>query len=189
MTAMKSNQGWMVNLQLRDYQVKELLYRIGEAGTYQSTGHLAALNMKTGLPMVNPTISLPLSQPRSDVYVKLIDANDRAKGPFKLLFDPGHQVVAQAKQTLRVIGGNWVSFRDHDTRRLLYFTTLLTYRDAFREIRYSLDFPILDKRVPLNTPDPYTHAFVEVPLTTKSVYVQIVFIDSTETEVRQFKAP
>ena len=189
LNAMKTNQGWMLNLQLRDYQIKEILYRVGETGNFQSTGHSTAMNMQTGFPMPNVTISLPLSQPRSDIYVKLIDPDDNVRGPYKLLFDPGSEAVAMTKQVLNMTASSWVSFRDMGGRRLLYFTHLLSYRDGLREIRYSLDSPSLDQRLPMGGSDPYANAYIEVPPQTRTAYVQVVYNDNTESEVRQFQAP
>jgi serine/threonine protein kinase len=152
--AMKSNQGWMVTLQLADYQVKELFYRVGPAGPFRSTGHSPTVNMQTGLPQPNVTIDLPLSQPRTQLYVKMIDIRDQVDGPFELLFDPQGESLRSAKHILNMTASSWVSFRDYSGKRIVYFTHLLSYRDAMQEIRYSLDQPTLEKRFPLLPPDP-----------------------------------
>ena len=183
--ATRSNQGWMLTFQLKDYQLKEILYRVGATGAFQSTGHAPTLNMQTGLPQPNLTTSLPLSQTKTQIFVRLVRPDDTVEGPYELLFDPLVESIKGAKHLLLLTKENWLAFRDYRSELLVYFTALLSYRDAMREIRYSVDNSSLNLRFPLQME--MVHR--SIPRNTQSVYVQIVYQDQSMSEVREFRVP
>jgi serine/threonine protein kinase len=192
LSAMRSNQGWLVTFQLKDDTVRELRYRVGATGPFKSSGQSSLMNMKTGMPRPNLTVVLPLSQPKTQIFVKLVDHQGGVTRPIALRFDPGREAVVSTKQVLQMTATSWVAFRDYGGRRLLYFTHLLSHGGAIREIRYSLDSPSLDRRFPLPPPSRDGRItgpiYIVVPATTREAFVQVVFADSTKSEVRSFKA-
>lgn len=193
LSAMKSNQGWMVTFQLRDYSTKDVQYRVGPMGAFKSTGPSTVMNMETGLPRPNLTINLPLSQGPTPIYVKLVDPQDRMTGPYELMFDPRGEAIRSTKGILQMTSGSWVAFRDFAGKRTINFTHLVMYRDAISEVQYSLDLPTLDKRFPMPPPDPQNRIFgsaiVEVPPNTHKVFVKVVYLDNTSTDMQAFDAP
>jgi hypothetical protein len=98
-------------------------------------------------------------------------------------FDPVTAQIAQVRQTLTIVG-QWVEASSRNGRRLLYFSTLLTYGAVIREIRYGFDDGPLDKTVRFA---PRTRLGVldgdelyrEIPASIHSTTVQVTFVDGT----------
>jgi tRNA A-37 threonylcarbamoyl transferase component Bud32 len=192
LSAMRSNQGWMVTLQIMNSKVKEIFYRLGEGGEFESTGHMALTNTQTGLPMANMTVNLPLAQKATRIFVKYTDDTGASHGPYALDFDPGLALVKSTKSILRMTSGSWVMLREYDGKLLLYFTHLLSYRGALKEVRYSLDDEKLEEVFPL---PPGTGAripsgattYLTIPKTTMKVFVKLTYRDDTESKIRSFE--
>jgi hypothetical protein len=79
---------------------------------------------------------------------------------------------------------------------VVYFTHLLSYRNALREIRYSLDDTSVSQKfaftpwtklgeTPTVGDDPI---LLEVPGATKSISVQLLYLDGTASEIKTFSA-
>ena len=192
LSAMKSNTGWLISLQTRSQNVKEILYRVGPSGEYRSTGHIQQIDMETGLPRANPSFQLPVDQAPTPIFIKLRDANDQETGPFEVAFDPRAEAVRSAKHILQM-NSNWVVFRPNSQGGVfMVFTFLQSYRDAMSEVRYSLDSRALDQRLPLGAPDPRnsitadTPSHITLPASTNTVFLQIHYADGTASEVRTF---
>jgi hypothetical protein len=136
---------------------------------------------------------LPGASRELDVAVKYIDTAGREHGPYELRFDPKKAFVAETKQVLGMT--SWISFREYPPGTLLaYFTHLLSYKNAFREIRYSLGDESLSKSLHF-TPDWAGAAprlldddeiYVEIPLSTEFVAVKLFYIDGSESELKRF---
>jgi serine/threonine-protein kinase len=193
LTAMKSNVGWTITFQVMDPKLKEIFYRLGEAGDFESTGHSAVTNQMTGLPVPNYHVTVPLSQKGCRVFVKYTDKDGGEHGPYELGFDPLKETLRSTKQIMRITATVWVGMRDYDGKLLLYFSHLLSYRDALEEIRYSLGEAKLDRTFPLPPPDPQNRilgsakTYLEIPRGTQVVYVQLTYRDGTKSKVRSFK--
>ena len=85
---------------------------------------------------------------------------------------------------------NWVEFREYNGL-LIYFTTLVTYRCAIAELRYGLDgmkplqrydLPQCNARDPFSVPE-NAKLSMKLPPKTKSISLQIVWRDGTQSEV------
>ena len=192
---MPGNGGWTVTFDIADRQVREIFYALEDGQTFVSTGFQANRNPETGLPLPQQQIQLPgaLGQKR-DLSVKYSDGEGRERGPYRLQFDPKTEYVRFTKTVLR--STDWLSFREYPRGRLLvYFTHLISYKNAFREIRYSVDDESLARSVPFSadwsgrgTP-PILDGdliYVEIPASAKFVAVKVYFIDGTESELRRF---
>lgn len=104
--------------------------------------------------------------------------------------------VAVVKQVLKLSRNQWIQFRNYNGRQLVYFTLFVTYKCGLKKIRYSVNSADLDKQFPLPECVPFVPYNIGPndkiyltfdPGTAKTVSVQLVFDDDTNSEVRTFK--
>jgi hypothetical protein len=164
---------------------------------YMSTGvSHARADSVTGLPIPNMSIVVPgLTSPHI-IDIKYADSEGKQHGPFHVAFDPQHEVVTETKDILDSIPA-WVSFREYPAGNMLvYFTTLVSYKNAFREIRYSLNNESVSQRLKFK-PDWSSRGspgigredetYLSIPMSTKFVCVKLFYIDGTESPIKEFK--
>jgi hypothetical protein len=191
----RSNAGWMLGFATpRRRDLREIHYRLDGATEWQTTGTSAEINLdrQERLPRTSVTVDPRWVTPgRHRVEVELIDSRGGKSGPYMLWFDPEAEVLAAAKRLAVNPKVRWVSLRDYSGRRLAYFD--LAFKDALREIRYSLDGCALDRRFPfdrwtdLSQPPRYTEkSDMVLPEGTSSVCVQLVFRDGEVSAPRRF---
>jgi hypothetical protein len=80
---------------------------------------------------------------------------------------------------------------------LVYFSHLIIYRCAIEEVRYGYNGGAVDrvyKLPPCNILDPNSvpedaKIYMKVPPKTKSMQVQLTYLDGTQSPVRSFNAP
>jgi hypothetical protein len=195
---MLSNSGWTVVLYFADEGIREVFYRLDEASEFRSTGFTRMIDPKTGFPVPANFFQLPRDIGRTSrhtVAVRWIDATGAQKGPRELSLSLATEVIQSAKQTLETLTPNdWIAFREYPKGRLLvYFTHLLMHRNALREIRYSADDASLSRRLPFETwtdlsttPTVGDPCYLELPFATRSVSVQLRYVDGSESEVKTF---
>ena len=189
---MVTNSGWMLNLFIIDPYPREILIRFAEERDFRSTGHMNVPSFATGLPLPRSQITVQPFEGNRDVFVKYIDSRGRERGPFRLVIDAVQAVSAATKDILEMTKP-WVALQGDDQRRLLYFTHLLSYKYALKEIRYSLDDGSLSRQVrfraaglrDLGIADD-DEMMVEIPPATKVVYVQVTYVDGTLSNVERF---
>jgi TIR domain len=191
--ATPSNQSWDVYIDLANEPTKEIFYRLSEQDDWVSTGFSPARSFSTGKPMPRGNIALSRRRPPQEVFVKYLDVNGRENGPYRLPFDPMDHFLRFCREVLRTT--TWVAFREWPEGHLLvYFTHVLSYKDVYTAIHYSIDDASLSrqlrfkgdpKRMRLEQ-DEKDESTVEVPLTTQSVCVQVHFVDGTASEARTF---
>jgi hypothetical protein len=189
-TAQQSNSGWAAIFSLTDFKAKELFYRLDGKGEFQSTGHLPYQSPQTGLPMINTFVPMPNLAPGDhSIEVKYTDKNGATNGPYTLKFSTGDQQFAQAKMSLNMVSGSWLSFRDYDGKVLLYFTTLMSYRPAIKEVRYSLNSEALDKTFNFKPSDKMFEVgddlYLTVPANTQFANVQITYKDGMKSPMQK----
>ncbi|HEX8898031.1 MAG TPA: DUF4062 domain-containing protein [Chthoniobacterales bacterium] len=189
-TAQQSNSGWAAIFSLTDFKAKELFYRLDGKGEFISTGHLPYQSPQTGLPMINTFVPMPNLPPGDHtIEVKYTDKNGATNGPYTLKFSTGDQQFAQAKMSLNMVSGSWLSFRDYDGKVLLYFTTLMSYRPAIKEIRYSLNSEALDQTFKFKATDKMFEVgddlYLPVPGNTQYASVQLTYKDGTKSPVQK----
>jgi hypothetical protein len=195
LSGMPGNSGWTVTFDIADPQVREIFYALDDEQTFVSTGFQSSRNPETGLPLPQQWIQLPgaLGQKR-DLSVKYIDGEGRERGPYRLQFDPKAEYVRFTKSVLGMT--DWLAFSEYPQGRLLvYFTHLISYKNAFREIRYSIDDESLAHTVTFS-PDwsgrglpgilDSDLTYVEIPISAKFVAVKLYYIDGTESELKRF---
>jgi uncharacterized caspase-like protein len=194
MNASRSNQGWMLSFSIAE-AVQEIFVTLpGKA--QESTGFLSNVDPRTGKPMARPFVELPGNAPAMNVQIRYRDSSGQMRGPFNVAFNPSAALDAGMRDMLNMTKTSWLSFRDYDGRRLLYFTSLLTGRCAIREVRYGLNtmtpstiftLPPCDSRDPYAVPSEAT-IYLETPLTTRFASVQLTFSDGTKSDVQRFEA-
>jgi hypothetical protein len=186
---MRSNAGWTVTLSLPE-PAAAISYRLGDAGEFRTTGLIDTLDQRTGQRMPNP--SFPLSSKAASVIIQVrYQTPDGAQvGPFPIWFDPDVALFREQKQILEQMPTNWAEFREFNGL-LIYFTTLVTYRCAIAELRYGLDggqplqrydLPQCNARDPFSVPE-NAKLYMKPPPKTKSISLQIVWRDGTQSEV------
>jgi hypothetical protein len=189
-TAQQSNSGWAAIFSLTDFKAKELFYRLDGKGEFISTGHLPYQSPQTGMPMINTFVPMPNLPPgEHTIEVKYTDKNGATNGPYTLKFSTGDQQFAQAKMSLNMVSGSWLSFRDYDGKVLLYFTTLMSYRPAIKEVHYSLNSEALDQTFKFKATDKMFEVgddlYLTVPSNTQFANVQITYKDGTKSPVQK----
>ena len=195
-TGMPGNDGWSAVLILADRTASKVFYRLEGESAFADTGSSAFPNPMTGEPMPNTTIRLPGAfWQRRTIAVKYRDAKGVEHGEYQVDFDPRVEFLKFTRQALGSVG--WVTLQEQSPgKTLAYFTTLLSFKAAFKEIRYSLDSAALDLTYPFRV-DPSQgwparmdedQLFITIPPATKFVTVGLVYVDGT-MDTRRFDVP
>jgi hypothetical protein len=196
LTGMPGNDGWLAVLVLADRTATQVSYRLAGEGAFTSTGSTNITNPMTGVPLPNTTVRLPgeFWQPRT-LAVKYTDMQGREHGPYDVEFDPRAQFLGFTKQALGNVA--WVTVQDLEPGRpVVYFTTLLSFKAALEEIRYSFDSEAVDRAWPFKVRESEgwparmddDQLFVPVPAATRFIAVKIVYVDGS-TDTRRFDTP
>ena len=90
---------------------------------------------------------------------------------------------------------SWIAFDSGGNHGLVYFTQMLSYRCAIKEVHYSLNGAALDKSLeipPCDKKDPYAipydaKGYFKVADSVKSMSVQVTYTDGTKSPVREYK--
>ena len=188
-----ANSGWILNFFVIGERPRELFFRFGDEADFKSTGLTRVPDSTTGLPLPRlQTTVAPFTGSR-DLFVKYVDARGREHGPYPLVVDAVRSVIASAQEALEITRP-WVSFREFDGRMLAYFTHLLSFKNALKEIQYSVDNDTLSSRIHFTPPrhpgeteiSEGDEIMVEIPPTAGYVCVKLVFIDGTEWPPERF---
>lgn len=190
----RSNADWMITVSLPE-PATAILWRLGDAGDFTETGHLAMMDQSTGKPMPNPTFVLPATTSAAAIWIKYLDIRGRETGPFEVRFDPDSMLQEANKQILEQFWTSWIAFDASGNRGLVYFTHMLSYRCAIKAVRYgfnggplekSLDMPACNPADPYALPDGYLPYF-KVGDDVTSMSVQVTYADGAQSPVREFR--
>jgi uncharacterized caspase-like protein len=189
----RHNGGWSVAFSFAE-PVTGISWRLGEAGIFRETGFMDAFDPQTRRRMPNPAIQLAADQPATTIYVRYVDANGSLQGPFPIRFDPGGALEREQRKILEMTAGSWLSFREFNGL-LVYYTHLMSYRCAIRQVRIGLNSTIPDHAIampPCNEKDPMAipadaQPYMKVPPTTALVSVEITYRDGSVSEVKTFR--
>ena len=189
----RSNSGWQASISLPEPAIG-LSWRFGETGPYQETGFLDVIDQRTGRRMPNPAIQLDADSPAGTLHLRYVDPAGVAVGPFPIPFDPRAALRRDQRRTMEMVSGSWLSFRDFNGV-LLYYTALVSYRCAIKELRIGLDRPEPDRVIalppcdeanPFAIPGNFT-PYLKAPPGTRSASVQITFSDGSVSPVKVFR--
>lgn len=199
LNAMRSNQGWMLNMSIAD-RAKEIFVKLPD-GEFKSTGFMpGAVDRTTGQPIATPFIELPGNADKTDIEIKYTDIRGETRGPFAMLFDPAASLIASQKNILEQLTNGWLSYRLWDGKQLVYFTHLISYRCAIHTVHYGLDTDQPDNTFDIGNCDPDNpHAipssgpgstvYMSIPKSTGYVSVRLTYADSTESDTVRFDVP
>ncbi|RWC26787.1 MAG: methyl-accepting chemotaxis protein [Mesorhizobium sp.] len=194
LTPMRSNQGWSMTISLPE-PATAISWRMGDSGPFTDTGFLAMNDQTTGKPMANPSFELPDSTVAGTIAIKYLDIRGREIGPFDIRFDPETALQQGNKQILDQFWTSWIAFDASGNHGLVYFTQMLSYRCAIKQVHYSLNGAALDKEIkmpPCDKKDPYAipydyQPYFKVADSVKSMSVQVTYTDDTKSPVREYK--
>ncbi len=191
----RSNAGWIVNVSLPE-PATQFGYRIGETGSFTDGGALDVLDQRTGARMPKTTFEMPPDQGKTTIYVTWRDKRGEQADVFPINFDPSGALAAEQKNILEQFWTSWVAFREWQGMNV-YFTQLITYRCAIKEVRYGFGdapaaqvfkLPVCDPSDPHAVPENATVS-LKVPSKTKSMSVQLTYVDGTQSPAHSFNAP
>jgi hypothetical protein len=192
-TFMRHNGGWSVTMSFLD-PVTAISWRLGDGGTFKETGLLDALDPRTRRRMANPNFELDTDQPATMIQVRAVDLNGNTVGPFPITFDPDAELARGDRRLLEMTASSWISFRQYNGL-LLYYTQLMSYRCAIREVRVGIDNTRPDKIIAMPPCDPRHYAeipsdakpYINLPPKTKIVTVELTYRDGSVSETKTFQ--
>jgi hypothetical protein len=126
--------------------------------------------------------------------VRYVDANGELQGPFPIRFDPEAALIKDQRKILDMTATSWLSFREFNGL-LIYYTHLMSYRCAIRDVRVGVDTAVPDKVLkmpPCNLKDPVAipheaQPYLKLPAATKSVSVELTYRDGSVSEIKTFR--
>ena len=148
----RHNGGWTVVFSIADPTLG-ISWRMGEAGDFRETGFIDTLDPRTRKRMPNPSIELPADAPAATIQVRYVDTNGEIAGPFPIRFDPEAALIRDQRKILDMTATSWLSFREFNGL-LVYYTHLMSYRCAIREVRVGIDSAVPDKVLKMPPCDP-----------------------------------
>ncbi len=189
----RSNSGWTVSFSILDPTIG-ISWRMDDKSDFRETGFMDVLDPRTRKRMANPSISLPADAQAGIIQVRYVDAGGELKGPFPIRFDPEEALVKDQRKVLDMTATSWLGFGGNGYP-LVYWTHLISYRCAIREVRIGIDSSVPEKVVklpPCDLKDPMTippnaNYIMKLPATTKSVSVELTYRDGSVSEIKSFR--
>jgi uncharacterized caspase-like protein len=189
----RHNGGWSVVFSIADPTLG-ISWRMGESGDFRETGFLDTLDPRTRKRMPNPSIELAADAPAATIQVRYVDASGEMQGPFPIKFEPEAALLRDQRKILDMTAGSWLSFREFNGL-LVYYTHLVSYRCAIREVRIGVDnavpsqvlkMPPCDMRDPNQIPYG-AQLYMKLPPTTQFMSVELTYRDGSVSEIKSFR--
>jgi len=189
----RHNGGWTVVFSIADPTLG-ISWRLGEAGDFRETGFMDTLDPRTRKRMPNPSVELPADAPAAMIQVRYVDTNGELQGPFPIRFDPEAALIRDQRKILDMTATSWLSFREFNGL-LVYYTHLMSYRCAIREVRVGIDSTVPDKVLKMPPCDPRDPSVIPHEATpylklapqTRSVSVELTYRDGSVSEIKSFR--
>jgi hypothetical protein len=189
----RHNGGWTVVFSIADPTLG-ISWRLGDAGDFRETGFMDTLDPRTRKRMPNPSIELPADAPAAMIQVRYVDTNGELQGPFPIRFDPEAALIRDQRKILDMTATSWLSFREFNGL-LVYYTHLMSYRCAIREVRVGIDSTVPDKVLKMPPCDPRDPSVIPHDATpylklapqTRSVSVELTYRDGSVSEIKSFR--
>ena len=189
----RHNGGWTVVFSIADPTLG-ISWRIGEAGEFRETGFLDTLDPRTRKRMPNPSIELSADAPAATIEVRYVDTSGELQGPFPIRFDPEAALVHDQRKILDMTATSWLSFREFNGL-LVYYTHLMSYRCAIREVRVGIDTTVPDKVLKMPPCDPRdpsaipreSQPYLKLAPSTQFVSVELTYRDGSVSEIKSFR--
>ncbi|WP_247778022.1 caspase family protein [Bradyrhizobium sp. 170] len=189
----RHNGGWTVVFSIADPTLG-ISWRLGDSGNFRETGFMDTLDPRTRKRMPNPSVELPADAPAAVIQVRYVDTNGELQGPFPIRFDPEAALIRDQRKILDMTATSWLSFREFNGL-LVYYTHLMSYRCAIREVRVGIDSTVPDKVLKMPPCDPRDPSVIPHEATpylklapqTKSVSVELTYRDGSVSEIKSFR--
>lgn len=189
----RHNGGWTVAFSILDPALG-ISWRMGDSGEFRETGFLDTLDPRTRKRMPNPSIELASDAPAATIQVRYIDASGEMQGPFPIKFDPEAALIHDQRKILDMTATSWLSFREFNGL-LVYYTHLMSYRCAIREVRIGIDSAVPDKVLKMPPCDPRdpvaipasAQPYLKLTPTTRFVSVELTYRDGSVSEIKSFR--
>jgi hypothetical protein len=189
----RHNGGWTVVFSIADPTLG-ISWRLGDAGDFRETGFMDTLDPRTRKRMPNPSVELPADAPAAMIQVRYVDTNGELQGPFPIRFDPEAALIRDQRKILDMTATSWLSFREFNGL-LVYYTHLMSYRCAIREVRVGIDSTVPDKVLKMPPCDPRDPSVIPHEATpylklapqTRSVSVELTYRDGSVSEIKSFR--
>jgi hypothetical protein len=190
---MRSNSGWTVSLSFIE-PVTAIRWRLGDTGAFKDTGLLDTLDPRTRQRMANPSFGLSPNQQAATIQIQAVGPDGYIAGPFPVAFDPAAALDHEGHQLLEATTGSWIAFGEATDGVIVYYTHLVAYRCAIREMRIGIGTEIPNKVMPLSECDPKhpyeipaaAQTYLRLPAATKMVSVQLIYTDGGTSETKTF---
>jgi hypothetical protein len=189
----RHNSGWTVVFSIADPTLG-ISWRMGDAGEFRETGFIDTLDPRTRKRMPNPSIELASDAPAATIQLRYVDASGELQGPFPIRFDPEAALIRDQRKILDMTATAWLSFREFNGL-LVYYTHLMSYRCAIREVRVGIDSAVPDKVLKMPACDPRdpsaiphdSQPYLKLAPATKSVSVELTYRDGSVSEIKSFR--
>ncbi|WP_213737390.1 caspase family protein [Bradyrhizobium sp. dw_411] len=189
----RHNGGWTVVFSIMDPTLG-ISWRMGDSGDFRETGFLDSLDPRTRKRIPNPSIELAADAPAATIQVRYIDTSGELQGPFPIKFDPEAALIHDQRKILDMTATSWLSFREFNGL-LVYYTHLMSYRCAIREVRIGVDSAVPDRVLKMpscNTRDPSAipsdaQPYLKLAPSTQFVSVELTYRDGSVSEIKSFR--
>jgi hypothetical protein len=189
----RHNGGWTVVFSIADPTLG-ISWRMGDAGEFRETGFMDTLDPRTRKRMPNPSIELAGDAPAATIQVRYVDISGELQGPFPIKFDPEAALIHDQRKILDMTATSWLSFREFNGL-LVYYTHLMSYRCAIREVRVGIDSAVPDKVLKMPPCDPRDPSviphdalpYLKLAPTTQFVSVELTYRDGSVSEIKSFR--
>ena len=189
----RHNGGWTVVFSILDPTLG-ISWRMGDAGEFRETGFLDTLDPRTRKRMPNPSIELAADAPAATIQVRYVDTSGELQGPLPIKFDPEAALIHDQRKILDMTATSWLSFREFNGL-LVYYTHLMSYRCAIREVRVGIDSAVPDKVLKMPPCDPRdpsviphdAQPYLRLAPSTQFVSVELTYRDGSVSEIRSFR--
>jgi len=189
----RHNGGWTVGFSFLEPTLA-ISWRMGDTGEFRETGFMDTFDPRTRKRMPNPGIELPADAPAATIQVRYIDASGETQGPFPIKFDPEAALIHDQRKILDMTATSWLSFREFNGL-LVYYTHLMSYRCAIREVRVGIDSAVPDKVLKMPPCDPKDPVaipanatpYLKLAPSTQFVSVELTYRDGSLSEIKSFR--
>ncbi|WFU44938.1 caspase family protein [Bradyrhizobium sp. CB82] len=193
----RHSSGWTVTFSFADPTLG-VSWRMAGNGDFRETGFIDALDPRTRKRMPNPSIELPPDAQAGTIEVRYVDASGDMQGPFPIKFEPEAALLRDQRKILDMTATSWLSFREFNGL-LVYYTHLVSYRCAIREVRIGIDTAVPNqvlKIPPCNMRDPTGDPsgisagmplYMKLAPSTQFVSVELTYRDGSVSEIKSFR--
>ncbi|MFT4116474.1 caspase family protein [Bradyrhizobium sp.] len=189
----RHNGGWTVVFSFADPTLG-ISWRMAGNGDFRETGFMDTLDPRTRKRMPSPSIELPADAQAGTIEVRYVDQSGDMQGPFPIRFDPEAALIRDQRKILDMTATSWLSFREFNGL-LVYYTHLVSYRCAIREVRIGIDTAVPNqvlKMPPCDIRDPSTITagmplYMKLAPSTQVVSVELTYRDGSVSEIKSFR--